>query len=117
MAKHRCAEREACSPGDSVVTCDVFLARGEDMRPYVRDVTQKKWRSFYGLPINAASIRILASGVKPYACESIQKLGRQTTLGYHNPLETIVLHAYHPQSGGLPHKEESGNDGWRNRRL
>jgi hypothetical protein len=29
-------------------------------------VTQKKWRFFYGLPTNVASIRILPSGVKQY---------------------------------------------------
>jgi hypothetical protein len=29
VAKHRCAEQGACSLGDSVVACDVFLAYGE----------------------------------------------------------------------------------------
>jgi len=43
------------------------LPTGEDMRLYVQEiVTQKKWRFFYGLPTNVASIRILPSGVKQY---------------------------------------------------
>lgn len=37
MAKRRYAEQGACSPGDSVVACDVFLAYGEGMRLYVQD--------------------------------------------------------------------------------
>jgi len=36
------------------------------MRLQAKSVTQKKWRLFYGLPTNAASIRILLSGVKQY---------------------------------------------------
>ena len=53
------------------------------MRLYVQEiVTQKKWRFFYGLPTNIASIRILPSGVKRRLCsQGIELVGRSEAFG------------------------------------
>jgi len=54
------------------------------MRLQAKSVTQKKWRLFYGLPTNAASIRILLSGVKQYVVwrfsKTTQERGAQTAM-------------------------------------
>ena len=49
MAKRRYAEQGVCSPGDSVVACDVFLAHGGGHGLYVQDRRTEKIANFLWL--------------------------------------------------------------------